>query len=123
MSKLYYTDTHEWVEVNGDTATIGLTTFALEQLGDLVFIELPEVDDSFSQGDNAAVVESVKAASDVYASISGVVTETNGALADDAASADPESPHDCWLFKMTIADASELEQLLDEAAYQEKLND
>lgn len=113
----YFTDEHEWIDVEGDTATVGITDYAQGQLGDIVFVELPESGAALSKGGDAAVVESVKAASDVYAPIDGEVTEGNGALEDDPALVNTAPEGDGWFFKMTIGDASQLEGLMDEAAY------
>jgi len=112
-----FTKDHEWISVEGDTATIGITTFAAEALGDVGFVETPEPGTSFSKGDDMAVVESVKAASDVYAPVSGEITEANGALAEapETVNADPEGAG--WFCKMKIADTSELDDLMDRAAY------
>lgn len=113
----YFTDEHEWIDVDGDTATVGITDYAQEQLGDIVFVELPQSGTEVAKGKDAAVVESVKAASDVYAPITGEVTEANGALEDDPSLVN-SSPEDAgWFFKLTIADTSELEGLMDAAAY------
>ena len=113
----YFTDEHEWLDVDGDTATVGITDYAQGQLGDIVFVELPSAGTSLSKGGDAAVVESVKAASDVYAPIDGEVTEGNAALEDDPALVNTAPEGDGWFFKMTIGDASQLEGLMDEAAY------
>ena len=113
----YFTEEHEWIDVEGDTATVGITDYAQEQLGDIVFVELPSVGTVIEKGKDAAVVESVKAASDVYAPISGEVTEANGALEDDPALVNSSPEQDGWFFKLTIADASQLDGLMDEAAY------
>ena len=115
----YFTKDHEWLDVDGDTATVGITTYAQEQLGDIVFVETPEAGKSVSQGDDAAVVESVKAASDVYAPASGTVSEGNAALADDPAlvNTDPEGAG--WFFKMTLSDAGQVSAMMDEAAYKD----
>ena len=115
----YFTGEHEWIRVEGDTATIGISDHAQQALGDIVFAEVPDQGRSLNKGDEAAVVESVKAASDVYAPVAGEVIEGNPALADDPAliNRDPEGAG--WFFKMTLADASELEGLMDEAAYRE----
>ncbi|MEZ5680484.1 MAG: glycine cleavage system protein GcvH [Erythrobacter sp.] len=113
----YFTDEHEWIDVDGDTATVGITDYAQGQLGDIVFVELPSAGTSLSKGGDAAVVESVKAASDVYAPIDGEVTEGNGALEDDPALVNTASEGDGWFFKMTIGDASQLDGLMDEAGY------
>jgi glycine cleavage system H protein len=114
---VYFTKDHEWVAVEGDTATVGITKFAAEQLGDVVFVEVPEAGKSVSQGGDLAVVESVKAASDVYAPVSGTVTEGNAALADapETVNEDPEGGG--WFAKMTVSDAGELSSLMDRVAY------
>ena len=116
---LYFTKDHEWVRIEGDTATVGISNHAQEALGDIVFAEVPEAGRSVSKGQEAAVVESVKAASDVYAPISGEVTESNAAVADDPAliNRDPEGAG--WFFKLRVSDQSELGGLMDEAAYRE----
>ena len=113
----YYSKDHEWVAVEGDIATIGITDFAQSQLGDVVFVELPDVGKTLNQGDEAAVVESVKAASEVYAPISGDVTEANGALVDEPAKVNEDPEGAAWFVKMTVSDKAELEDLMDEAAY------
>ena len=113
----YFTEDHEWVKVDGDTGTVGISTYAAGQLGDVVFVELPDNGSDFSIGDEAAVVESVKAASEVYAPVSGTITEGNSALEDapETVNASPEG--DGWFFKMTLSDPTELEGLMDEAGY------
>ncbi len=113
----YFTEDHEWIDVDGDIGTVGISDYAQGQLGDIVFVETPEAGRSLSKGDEAAVVESVKAASDVYSPVGGTVIEGNAKLADepDLVNGDPEG--DGWFFKLTIADASELEELMDEDAY------
>ena len=113
----FFTDEHEWIEVEGNTATVGITDYAQSQLGDIVFAEVPAVGASLSKGGDAAVVESVKAASDVYAPVSGIVSEGNDALADDPAlvNSDPEGAG--WFFKIELDDMSELDGLMDAAAY------
>lgn len=113
----YFTDEHEWIDVEGEIATVGITDYAQEQLGDIVFVELPIEGAKFDKGDDAAVVESVKAASDVYAPISGEVIEANGALEDEPALVNSDPEEDGWFFKLRIADTSELEGLMNEAAY------
>ncbi|PTW62244.1 glycine cleavage system H protein [Breoghania corrubedonensis] len=113
----YYSKDHEWVAVEGDVATIGITDFAQSQLGDVVFVELPDVGKTLAQGDEAAVVESVKAASEVYAPISGDVTEANDALVDAPAKVNEDPEGAAWFVKMTVSDKAELEDLMDEAAY------
>ena len=109
---LYFTKDHEWVRVEGDSATVGISDHAQEALGDIVFAEVPEAGKQVSMGQEAAVVESVKAASDVYAPVSGEVTEGNPAIADD-----PEG--EGWFFKLKLANAAELDGLMDEDAYRE----
>jgi len=113
----YFTDEHEWIDVEDDIATVGITDYAQGQLGDIVFVELPEVGAMIEQGKDAAVVESVKAASDVYAPITGEITEVNPALEDDPALVNSSPEEDGWFFKMTIAAEAELDGLMDEEAY------
>ncbi len=113
----YFTDEHEWIDVDGTTATVGITAYAQEQLGDIVFVEVPEAGASVSKGGEAAVVESVKAASDVYAPVTGTVTEGNAALADDPSLVNSDPEGEGWFFKLTLADAGELDGLMDEAGY------
>ncbi|MEL6237773.1 MAG: glycine cleavage system protein GcvH [Pseudomonadota bacterium] len=115
----FFTDEHEWIEVEDDSATVGITDYAQEQLGDIVFVELPDVGTDLDKGGDAAVVESVKAASDVYAPITGEVTEINDTLEEEPALVNSSPEEDGWFFRMSIADASELEGLMDEAAYKE----
>jgi glycine cleavage system H protein len=118
---VYFTKEHEWIRVEGDTATVGISNHAQEQLGDIVFAEVPEAGRQLSKGQEAAVVESVKAASDVYSPVSGEVTEGNQAVADDPAlvNSDPEGAG--WFFKLKLSDPGELDGLMDEAAYREFL--
>ena len=113
----YFTQDHEWVDVAGDIATVGITDYAQGQLGDIVFAEVPAVGAVLKKGGDAAVVESVKAASDVYAPVSGTVTEGNAALGDDPALVNSNPEGDGWFFKLTLSDTSELDSLMDEAAY------
>ena len=115
----YFTDEHEWIDVDGQTATVGITDHAQGQLGDIVFVEVPKAGATLAKGKEAAVVESVKAASDVYAPISGTVTEGNAAIEDDPALVNSDAEGAGWFFKLTIADTGELEGLMDEAAYRE----
>ena len=117
MTTLYTAD-HEWLRIEGDTATIGITDYAQSQLGDVVFVELPKIGRGLKKAEAAAVVESVKAASDVYAPITGEVTEINAALVADPALVNSDAAGKAWFFKMKIADKSELDGLMDEAAYQ-----
>jgi glycine cleavage system H protein len=113
----YFTEEHEWIDVEGDTATVGITDYAQEQLGDIVFVELPNVGAMVDKGKDAAVVESVKAASDVYAPISGEVTEANNALEEEPALVNTSPEEGGWFFKLTIGDKSEFEGLMDSKAY------
>ncbi len=117
MSTLRYTKDHEWIRLDGETATIGITNYAQEQLGDVVFVELPEVGKEVAAGDEAAVVESVKAASEVYAPVAGEVVEVNEALTDapDKVNEDPQG--DGWFVKIKLADKTALDGLMDEDAY------
>lgn len=121
MAKTYFTEDHEWVRVEDGVAVIGITDYAQEQLGDLVFVELPEKGQSLAKGDTAVVVESVKAASDVYAPADGEVTEANEALASDPSLVNSAPTGDGWLWKMKLSDESALEGLMDEAAYNETI--
>lgn len=113
----YYSEDHEWIAVDGDVGTVGITKYAAEQLGDVVFVEVPETGAEFSKGDDMAVVESVKAASDVYAPVSGAVSGSNDALADtpETVNQDPEGAG--WFCKLTLSDKSELDGLMDADAY------
>lgn len=113
----YYTDDHEWLQVEGDIATVGITTHAAEQLGDIVFIELKDEGDSFEKGDEIGVVESVKAASDIYAPVTGEVIEANQSIVDTPASVNESPEEDGWFYKIRISDESELEGLMNEDAY------
>ena len=114
----YFTEEHEWIDVDGDVATVGISDFAQQQLGDIVFVELPEEGKNVGKGDDAAVVESVKAASDVYAPVSGEVVEANGALEGEPALVNSDAEGEGWFFKLRLSDASELEGLMDAAAYE-----
>lgn len=113
----YFTKDHEWLSVDGDTATVGITDFAQAQLGDVVYVELPEAGKTVTKGGDAAVVESVKAASEVYAPVSGTVVEANSALADNPATVNEAAEAGGWFFKLTLSDQGELSDLMDEAAY------
>ena len=115
----YYTKDHEWVRVDGDTATVGISDHAQGALGDIVFAEAPEPGRMLNKGQEAAVVESVKAASDVYAPVSGEVVEANAAIADDPSIINSDPEGEGWFFKLRLADPSELGGLMDEAAYTE----
>jgi len=113
-----YTKDHEWVELNGDIATIGISSYAAEQLGDVVYAELPEIGKSFAQGDDMAVVESAKTASDVYAPISGEIVEANADIKNEQWQIINDAPQEAgWFVKLKIADKSQLDALMDEAAY------
>jgi glycine cleavage system H protein len=114
---LRFTKDHEWLRTEGDVATVGITPFAQEKLGDLVFVELPSVGATFQKGAVAATVESVKAAADVYAPVAGQVTAVNDKLADQPGLVNAEPTGDGWLFKMKFADTAEVDALLDEKAY------
>lgn len=116
---IYFTEDHEWIKVDGDIGTVGITPYAAGQLGDVVYVELPDVGAEFGKGDEAAVVESVKAASEVYAPVSGAVTEVNAALEDAPETVNASADDKGWFLKMKIADASELDSLMDAAKYKE----
>jgi glycine cleavage system H protein len=119
MSDTYFTEDHEWVRVAGDEATVGISDYAQEQLGDVVYVELPEVGKTLEKGKEAAVVESVKAASEVYAPVSGEVTGANEDLADEPGKVNSDPTGDGWFFKVKLSNKSELDDLMDEAAYKE----
>ena len=113
----YFTKDHEWIDVDGGSAVVGITNHAQEQLGDIVFVEVPSAGTKVTKGGDAAVVESVKAASDVYAPVSGTVTEGNAALEAEPALVNTAPEGDGWFFKLTLDDAGELDGLMDRAAY------
>lgn len=117
MSDLRYTKDHEWVRIEGDTVTVGITPYAQEQLGDVVYVELPEIGRKVEQGKEMAVVESVKAASEVYAPVSGEVVEVNSVLSDAPATVNEDAQGKGWFVKLKISDKGQLAGLLDEAAY------
>jgi len=117
MSDLRFSEDHEWLRIEGDTAVLGITDYAQEQLGDIVFIELPSPGKALKKGDEAAVVESVKAASEVYAAVSGEVLEVNEALADDPAKVNGDAEGEGWFLKLKLSDPAEVDQLMDAAAY------
>jgi glycine cleavage system H protein len=121
MAQTLYTKDHEYVRVEGDVGVVGITDYAQNQLGDVVFVELPTVGKAFHKGEQAAVVESVKAASEVYAPISGEILEANTALEDAPALVNEDSAGRGWFVKMRVADRTELDGLMDEAAYAEFL--
>jgi len=116
---VYYTKEHEWIRVEGDTATVGITDFAQGQLGDVVFVEVPEAGKQLGQGSEAAVVESVKAASDVYSPVSGTVVEGNQALVDDPALVNTDPEGEGWFFKLTMSDTHEVNDLMNADQYRE----
>lgn len=116
---VYYTKEHEWVRVEGDTVTVGITDFAQGQLGDVVFVEVPDIGRVVARGGEAAVVESVKAASDVYAPVSGTVTEGNQALVEDPALVNSDPEGEGWFFKLTLSDHHELGELMNADQYKE----
>ena len=118
---LYFTKDHEWIRVEGDTATVGISAHAQEALGDIVYAEAPESGRTLAKGGEAAVVESVKAASDVYAPVGGTVTEANPAIADDPSLINRDPEGEGWFFKLTLSDPSEVAGLMDEAAYRDYL--
>ena len=115
----YFTEDHEWIKVDGDTGIVGISAYAAKALGDVVFVELPEIGAEFDKGDEAAVVESVKAASEVYAPIGGEVTAVNEALEEATGTVNDSPDGDGWFLKIKIADADELSSLMDEAKYKE----
>ena len=114
---VHYTQEHEWIRVDGDTATVGITDYAQGQLGDIVFVELPDAGRQVSKGGEAAVVESVKAASDVYAPVTGEVTEANAALGDDPSLVNTDPEGEGWFFRLRLSDMSELDGLMDADSY------
>jgi glycine cleavage system H protein len=113
----YFTQEHEWIEVDGETGTVGITDYAQGQLGDITFVELPATGASVGKGDSVSVVDSVKAASDVYAPVSGTVTEANPALADAPELVNTDAETGGWLYRLALSDPAELEALMDETAY------
>jgi glycine cleavage system H protein len=117
MASVKYSKEHEWIRVEGDLGTIGITQYAQEQLGDVVFVELPQAGRKVAKGEACAVVESVKAASDIYAPVSGEVTEANAALTDAPGDVNAEPMGKGWFFKLKLSDKGELDGLMDEAAY------
>ncbi len=119
----HYTKEHEWVRADGAEASVGISNYAQEQLGDIVFVELPDVGRTLKKGDIAAVVESVKAASEVYAPASGEVMAVNEALSDDPGLVNRNAEQDGWFFKLKLTDAAELDALMDAGAYQTHLAD
>ncbi len=116
-----FTNKHEWIIVNGDIGTIGITDYAQNQLGDIVFVELPDVGRSVNKGDDAAVVESVKAASEIYTPVTGEIVEVNGPLADNPGEINNDAQGKGWFFKIKLSNPTELDELLDPTKYQELL--
>ena len=123
MSKIRYTKEHEWVRLEGRTATVGISQFAQEQLGDVVFVELPDIGKTLAKGDEAAVVESVKAASEIYAPMSGKVIEVNEGLDGDPGKVNADAEGEGWFLKLRVADDSEFDELMDEVEYKEFLEE
>ena len=113
----YFTEDHEWVDIDGDIGTVGISEYAQEQLGDIVFVDVPEEGKELTKGDEAAVVESVKAASDVYSPVSGTVLEGNAELSDTPGLVNEDPEGDGWFFKLTLSDPDEVKGLMDEIAY------
>ena len=117
MSNVRYTSEHEWIRLDGDVGTVGISNYAQEQLGDIVYVDLPDIGKSISKGAEAAVVESVKAASEIYAPISGEVVEINEALDDNPGQINEDAEGDGWFIKIKVNDPAELEELMDAEAY------
>lgn len=113
----YFSEDHEWIEVEGDLGTVGITDYAQGQLGDITFVDLPQVGASFDKGDSASVVDSVKAASDVYTPVSGTIAEVNEVLVEEPELVNTDAEVGGWLFRITLSDPAELGELMDEAAY------
>ncbi len=118
MSEVKYSKEHEWIKLNGDTAIIGITQHATEMLGDIVFVELPEIGSSVVKDGNAGVVESTKAASDIYTPVSGEIIENNQAIVDDPAKVNNDPENDAWFFKLKITDKSEMDSLMNKEEYE-----
>ena len=123
MSNIRYTKEHEWVRLDGKTATIGISNYAQEQLGDVVYVELPDVGKTLAKGDEAAVVESVKAASEIYAPLSGEVIEVNEGLDGDPGKVNSDAEGDAWFLKLKVEDDAEFDDLMDEIEYKEYLEE
>ena len=117
MNELWFTEDHEWIRIEGDYAVVGITDYAQDQLGELVFVELPETGVEFEQGEEGAVIESVKAAGELKLPVSGTVTEINESLVDEPGQVNADPTGDGWFFRLRIKDASELDGLMDEDAY------
>jgi glycine cleavage system H protein len=123
MATIKFTKEHEWISVDGDVATVGITAHAAEQLGDVVFVEVPDVGRTVAAGEACAVVESVKAASDIYAPVSGEVVETNGVLAGEPAKVNEAAEDAGWFFRLKLANPGELDGLMDRSAYEQFVKD
>lgn len=119
MSTIKYSEDHEWILIEGDVGTVGITDYAQEQLGDVVFVEVPEAGKEVEKGDEIAVIESVKAASELYAPVGGEVVEGNADLGDEPGKVNSDPMGDGWFFKIKLSDPSELDDLMDEAAYKD----
>lgn len=122
-SKMRFTSDHEWVRLDGNIATIGITEYAAEELGDVIYVELPVVGDTFARGDNLAVAESVKAAADIFAPIGGTVTEVNQALEDEPGLVNEDPMDSGWIARLDVDDVAELDDLMDEEEYEEYLKE
>ena len=118
MSEVKYSKEHEWIKLDGDTSVIGITQHATEMLGDIVFVELPEIGSSVVKDGNAGVVESTKAASDIYTPVSGEIIENNQAIVDDPAKVNNDPENDAWFFKLKITDKSEMDSLMNKEEYE-----
>ena len=118
MSEVKYSKEHEWIKLNGDTAVVGITQHATEMLGDIVFVELPEIGSSVVKDGNAGVVESTKAASDIYTPVSGEIIENNQAIVDDPAKVNNDPENEAWFFKLKITDKSEMDSLMNKEEYE-----
>lgn len=118
MSEVKYSKEHEWIKLDGDTAVVGITQHATEMLGDIVFVELPEIGSSVVKDGNAGVVESTKAASDIYTPVSGEIIENNQAIVDDPAKVNSDPENEAWFFKLKITDKSEMESLMNKEEYE-----
>ncbi|MFA7635042.1 MAG: glycine cleavage system protein GcvH [Bacillota bacterium] len=122
-SKMRFTSDHEWIRLDGNIATIGITEYAAEELGDVIYVELPVVGDTFARGDNLAVAESVKAAADIFAPIGGTVTEVNQALEDEPGLVNEDPMDSGWIARLDVDDVAELDDLMDEEQYEEYLKE
>lgn len=122
-SKMRFTSDHEWVRLDGSIATVGITEHAADELGDVIYVELPAVGDTFAQGDNLAVAESVKAAADIFAPIGGTVTDVNEALEDEPGLVNEEPMDGGWIARLDVDDVTELDDLMDEEEYEEYLKE